>query len=1639
MGTTEDVSGLHRAEQAEIVHESAHVRITRRLVAGRSVIGKEPLGPDAEARLRHEVVMLERLRRVPGVAQLVEVQGPSRSIMLADAGDTTLAGLAKRFGVDELVRLAESLARAVAEMHRRGVMHRDINPGNVVLASDGSACLVDFALAASMPELRPSFTHHSQIVGTLAYLAPESTGRTGRPVDQRADLYALGATLYEAATGQAPFGSGDPLRLVHDHLARVPVAPAEINPSIPAALSQIILHLLEKEPDSRYQSADGLLFDLERLRVADAPASEGLGVGVHDLALRLLPPSRLVGREAEVAALEAAYEEALAGRCRIVLVGGAAGVGKTALVDQLRPVVTGTDGWFVAGKFDQYRRDLEFDGVAQAFRALGRLLLAEPEDELAAVRGRLLRALGPNAGLATAVIPEFATLLAAPPDAGDPLTAQVRAQRNAVQILRAVATRQRPVVFFVDDLQWAGRTPLGLFDLVAGEQPIEGLLLVGAYRDGDLDAADPLAGLLSRWRQQAGVRQLGLDNLPAPALAGLFVEMLHVPARTAGELAGMIAPHTSGNPYETVELLDGLRRTGALAMTAEGWRWDAAAVRAHLGEAEASALSWNRIGALPPRSRAVVEAMACLGGRAEADLLRTATGEPAEAVEQAVAPALDEGLLVAEPGTQRAVRFRHDRLREAVLTELDPQRRHDLQLGMARRLASVPELFAVAAEQYRPVADAVDDPAEREQVVALLRRAADQAKLTGDHARVRELLAAVVRLADDGDTATLAEVHTGRHAALYSLGLLEQADVEYLTIEGLSCTAVERAEATAVQVRSLTYRNLPAEAVDLAVKSLRELGIAVPFPDQFPTEVRGQFDYLYRWLNETDATWDATRPELTDPALLAAAALLNAAGPAAYYAADHAAFGWFTLEALRIWLEHGLCPALVAVAGHAAYAAVALRDDYAAGCRALRRILAAGEARGYEPATSQARSVFALYCWWSEPLENGVQEAQRAREALLAGGALANAAYGYRTTVSYLLDCAPALGTFVAEVEAGLAFVRRTGNQHLGQSLDSYRWLADVLRGANPAAEEAVPDRYGNPLARVDAYLAQEVAAAIFGDQDGLARHTAAAIPLLYDTAGFYPVAMTRLLRGLALAAQVRTADGDQRGAFLAELDDVTQWLADRAADAPENFLHLQRLLEAERAWALGDFHAAALAFDAARREVAGRQRPWHRALITERAARFYLAHGVDQVGHDLLAQAREQYDAWGATAKVAQLDWAYPTLHPASESSADPTAPPSHQRAMVTTGTLDLLGILSASQALSSETSLDRLHARVVEVLGALTGATAVNLLLWDEGRRDWLPRQVGSAGLGMPLSALRYVARTGDPLVVADAMADDRFARDPYLAGADCCALLAVPITRGGTLRAVLLLENRLLRGAFTADRLDAVTLVAGQLAVSLDNAHLYEQLATSRTRIVAAADQARRRIERDLHDGAQQRLVTLALQLRGVQAEVPPEADELRARLEELAGDAKSALDELREIARGLHPAALARGGLPGALPALSRRCPLPVRLNLRLDERLPDPIELAAYYAVAEALTNAAKHGRASVVHVDVATGEDELRITVRDDGCGGADLAHGTGLLGLNDRIEAVAGRLTVHSPPGAGTTVQITLPLDHPSRSRPSG
>jgi PAS domain S-box-containing protein len=1434
----------------EVLYHSGRTRIVRLHAAdGATYVRKERWGPGSVYRLRREAAILQRLLGVSGVPRLATAPAPPGSILLEDADAESLVSVlaGAPMGTPELLTMARRLASILVAVHAAAVVHKDINPANILVTRGaGEPMLIDFDLATTFAEDRPAFAHESQVAGTLAYLAPEQSGRTGQPVDERADLYALGATLYELATGAPPFGNGDALTLIHDHLARVPAAPATVNSAVPRSISDVIMRLLEKEPDRRYQTAAGLTADLSRIERAWA-AGDALpfALGERDFSLRLAPPARVVGRDREIAVLREAFARAQVGTGRGVLIAGPSGVGKTALIDQLRPIVTASGGWLVAGKFDQYRQDLETDGVAQALRGLGRLLLAEPEGSLQTLRPRLRDAVGPNAGLIALLSHEFAQLLDATPEtvAGDPLEVGARTFRAALDLLRVVASPARPLVMVVDDLQWAGSTPIGFLDAVLTDDSLRGLLLVGAYRDTEVDAAHPLTAMISRW-ERLGVAPavVRLGNLPTGDLGTLLREMLRLQPADAAHLAQAIGARTDGNPFDTVELVNALRRDGALVLGEHGWVWDPSAIRRFVGSSDVEDLLSERIVRLPEPTQAIVDVMACLGGDMGLDLLQAATGLSGTTLDEHLMPALEDGLLVMEgdeKASERSLRFRHDRVQQAAYGRIAPDPRRAAHLELARRLAQRPDLAGVSAAQYLRALAEVTDAGERRRVAVLFGAAAATVRLTDPELAERYLSTAISLLPQIGtaaDDPLAVSLEIDLHAVLYSLGRLDEADACYALVQRRCPDPEQLAESACVQIDSLTIRGRPREAVALGMGLLVQLGVAVG-GDLYAVAQR-RMPELVAWASTLNLGDDLARPESDQRRVRMLARIINRLEPAAFFC-EPELFAWLLLENRQQWVEHGPSAPLVANLGPAIVATIMLSGDYRTGYAIGRHALAVGEARGYEPETSYARHAFSkMAAHWFEPLEVSIDQARRAREGAIQGGDLQMACFTYFTSAAALLDCAPTLESCAVDIEAALAFADRTGNDHSAGSFVAYRQLLAALRGETRSAGSFADDSFDesahlsrlehNPMSRAYFHICRALAASLFDDAPSLAHHAQAAAGLLPFIVSFYPIALAYLLQSLALADRAKVAATDERAAVLAELDTCRNWLAERAATAPGNFEHLVRLVDAERAWATGDAWSAAQAYDAARRDVATRQRPWHHALIAERAGRFYLHNGLLHTAGELLAEARDHYAAWGATAKVRHLEAeiSLPRLASVSAASRGSTVSAS-------ASAIDMLAILTASQALSSETNLGRLRSRMRDVLGAMSGASDVGIVLRGDRADDWrlytsgdeheidLPVEDAAAQGLLAISAFRYTERTRAPLLVADATQDDRFMGDPYFAGVQRCSLLTVPVLSQGVLQAVVLLENRLSRGAFTTDRLDAVMLIAGQLAVCFDNA--------------------------------------------------------------------------------------------------------------------------------------------------------------------------------------------------------------------------
>ncbi len=1461
-----------RSAACEVLYESATTRVWRSAAGlpAPVLVFKEYRGPRADERQRAEKGLLARLSGVEGVAQLGPGQDTAGVIALQDCGAVPLAQVLKegRLGVAATLSLARQLGETLARMHRLGVVHRDINPANILVDPAMRVFLIDFDLAVAADE-------HAQappapaLHGTLGYLAPEQSGRTGRQADSRSDLYALGATLYEMATGRLPFEATDTLELIAHHLVTEPPTPSQVDSSVPAALSDIILRLLAKAPEKRYQSADGLVHDLARLCEQLSQGLEGsFALGERDFPARLEPPDHLVGRDAECAMLHAAFKRAMETSDRTVLVEGSAGIGKTALVNELRPGVAEKGGWFVHGKAEQFQREAAATGVVtHALRALGRLLLSEPATQLDLLRTPIVQALGRNAALVTELLPEFSLLLGPQPKLPevDPRVAEARFGQTMVDLLGAIASPERPLVLVMDDLQWAGPSSLRFLERVMNSPALTGLLVVGVYRADEPAAAEHLLPLLARWSEQENPPLfMKLENLSGAHTGELIGQVLRLPQASAVQLAHAVSALTRGNPFDTLEMLDVLRSDGVLTLGAEGWNWNSAAITRFVGRSDVVDLLGVRIGRLPVATRTLLEYMSCLGSVVDMALLVLVTGMSPQQLQEQLAPAREDGLIILDPASAQELKFRHDRVQQAVMAQISAQQRGLIGLELTRQLAFLPGHELQVAQHCLASMHLRVDAAGMREAAQLFFIAAQKLFASANHlvgerylSAARSALASIAAHESTLEDIDLRDaVDAQLLVALYSIGRLEEMDELFTLIESRTPDPLELVELACLKMRGLDMRSRVGESMELGLRLLAALGVTVP-PDYDDPDTGRQIGALIDWVREDERLTAAQRPQISDRRLLAVAKLLGRTVRSAFMHGNQRALVWLLLECQRMWVRHGACPELVVSLARMSIALIHIRQDYKTAFHVSRHVVEVGEALGYEHQMSEARAIHAAYaCCWFEPLEIVFQQAFRAFEGLRVAGDVSYACYAHRSVILASLEITPTLEAVSQEIEAGLAMSRRVGNTHAAALTMCERQVVRALRAMTngPAVlsdvefEEAAfeASMHSMPPVALNYHTRRALHSLLLGDMDALQEHVGIARTLL----GTEIAAEELLVPSAVVCAWQIRAGGEgsdvRMATVVAELERCRAWLAGRAQDQPYNFLHLLRFVEAEQAYAMGQTWKAAVAFDAAVGEVQERQRPWHRALITERAGLFHISAGLPRTGRQLLGDALEHYRAWGASTKVAQMLQEHdflrrPQAHTAEAGLALRSGIASGHSVRGSSGDIssdavDLMGVLRASQALSSETSVERLAARVTQVLAALSGATRVLVLSWHEpqwwllapapGEPSIEVTQAARRGL-LPLSVVAYADRTGEALVVDDAVRDDRFARDPYFAGVPLCSLMVAPISSQGAARAMLVLESRVSRAAFGVDRLDAVMLIAGQLAVSLANAQLYESL--------------------------------------------------------------------------------------------------------------------------------------------------------------------------------------------------------------------
>src|SRR3984957_2614063 len=900
----------------------------------RSPVAEYP-GAESLKRLEHAYSLKEELDP-PGAARPIGLPRHWDRIVLVleDPGgkpldqfggfaETGAAGspAAQAWDLGFRLRVGVNLANAIGHLHRRGIVHKDIKPPNVLVNSaTGQVWLMGFGIASRLPRERRSPDSPEFLEGTLAYMAPEQTGRMNRSIDSRSDLYSLGITLYEMLTGSLPFTASDPMEWVHCHIARKPVPPCERLKNVPLPVSAIIMKMLAKTAEERYLTAAGVESDLQRCladwetwgRIDEFP------LGEHDIPDQLLIPEKLYGRRREIETLLASFERVVAsGRPELGLVSGYSGIGKSSVVNELHKVLVPPRGLFASGKFDQYKRDIPYATLGQAFQSLVRSVLSRSEAELGRWRDDLREALGPNGQLIVNVVPELELVIGKQPAVTTlpPSDAQNRFQMTFQRFLAVFARKEHPLALVLDDLQWLDAATLDLLEYLATQSEVRHLLLVGAYRDNEVNPSHPLLRMLDAIRKAGtSVQEIRLAPLTCNDLGRLIADTLSCTPDDAAPLAQLVQEKTDGNPFFALQFVSALAEEGLLCFdhAAVRWRWDLDRLYAKGYTDNVVDLMVGKLTRLPAQTQAALQQLACLGNVAEMAILAIVLGKSNEEVRSDLWDAVRLELVERLEGSYK---FTHDRVQEAAYSLMPERVRAEAHLLIGRLLvAHTPaekreEAVFEIVNQLNRGAALITSREEREQLAELNLIAGGRAKATTAYASALTYFTAGAALLPEDSWKRRHELRFGlelRQAECEFLtGALSEAEQRLNVLSTHAANTVEQATVVFARIDLYITVGRTGRAIALGLNCLRNLGIHwSPHPTE--EEARREYDRIWSQLGSQPIEELVDLPMMTDPASLATLDVLTKVFAAAKYTEANLAC-LVICRAVNLSIERGNC------------------------------------------------------------------------------------------------------------------------------------------------------------------------------------------------------------------------------------------------------------------------------------------------------------------------------------------------------------------------------------------------------------------------------------------------------------------------------------------------------------------------------------------------------------------------------------------------------------------------------------------------------------------------------------------------------------------------------------------------------------
>ncbi|MDZ8261443.1 AAA family ATPase [Nostoc sp. ChiQUE01b] len=1405
--------------------------------------------------------------------------------------------------LQEFLQIAIALCNALDILIRYRIIHKDIKPANILINPETKQVkLIDFSIASLLPRETQILISPNMLEGTLGYLSPEQTGRMNRGIDYRTDFYSLGVTFYELLSGELPFQSHDPMELVHCHIAKLPPLLGDRR-QISQVLCDIVMKLMAKNAEDRYQSVFGLKYDLENClaQLKSTGKIVSFPIAQRDVCDRFIIPEKLYGREHEVETLLKAFERVTnpKGELRgveLMLVAGFSGIGKTAIVNEVHKPIVRQRGYFIKGKFDQFNRNIPFFAFVQAFRDLMGQLLSESDVHLSTWKNKILQVLGDQGQVILEVIPELEQIIGQQPPATElsPNAAQNRFNLLLQRFIQVFTTKEHPLVIFLDDMQWADSASMKLIQLLMNESNSGYLLLIGAYRDNEVSAAHPLMLTLDEIAKlnAANINKITLAPLTEASLNQLVADTLNCSLETTEILTQLVYQKTKGNPFFSTQFFKALHQDQLIKfdLNSGSWQCDIAQIKALALTDDVVDFMVLQLRKLPESTQNILKLAACIGN--QFDLATLAIVSENSETETAVFlwKALQEGLILPQSEvykfyvgreTQDLIqssltvnyKFLHDRIQQAAYALIPESKKQSIHLQIGQLLLNkIPikkqeERIFEIVNQLNIGVKLINLQSDRDQLAELNLLAGQKAKLSTAYTNAIEYISCGIQLLRTESwqqqySLTLALYEEAASAA-YLIGQFDEVEEFVEQVQQHAKDLIDRVKSIEIQIQSYLAQSRFDDSIRTAIALLNLLGVKLSHQANKIQTLLNLAQTKLRFLGKSPLSL-IDLPNMTGDKQLAAIRILASTNSTAYIARPDL-LPPIILSEVNLSMQYG--NAAASAFGYAWYGLIEcgilgnIQTGYKFGQLALQVL------EKFHSKEFKARTFFIVQTFinhWHQPLKDTIAPLIEAYQVGLETGDIEYAAWAsYSCSFHGYL-----MGQELAELEKQMgdyAEVYSNFRQEKPQTyINSFRqailnllekstdpsYLSGAVYDAQtirPLQEQA-GDRtglsfsYANEL--ILCYLfenytkASEAAIQAITYLDGVT--SAAIVPTVY----FYQ-ALTQLIL-------YPTATATEQKQILKKVTSHQKKLKKWAHHAPMNHQHKFYLVEAERQRILLQKNKAMQLYDRAISLAKENAYIQEEALSNELAAKFYLDWGKEKIAQVYMQEAYYCYARWGAKAKIEDLEKRYPQLlvpilqeqHNRFQlnSTVDRSSFPNQTihtnlSSSSISEALDLSTILKASQALSSEIQLEQLLTTLLQVLMENAGAQKATLLVLQQD--NLVIEAVASINEGVtllsvplpiseaiPITLVNFVKHSLKTVVLDDATAQTDFIADLYFMQQQPKSVLCTPMLNQGKLIGLLYLENPLTIGAFTSDRTKVIQLLCAQAAISLQNAHLYQE---------------------------------------------------------------------------------------------------------------------------------------------------------------------------------------------------------------------